>query len=258
MARGTALCHTQQTQKRARAILSLRFSFLQKRSLLSVFLAHLCDFGLLLSYSTSATAFVESFLQVVSGMDFRRCLPPCSHLIASDDQHGKCVRCMGLDHARDAIFGISNCKSCENRESSVSSCRAAPEASSLREAAAWSTETELEAMESDQLNPLSFPSSPERRGAVSPVEFSCGCLAPTPEARNLVSFRMEDILFTAASDSEDFGADSLDALPPSELVDVLARATEKLSLDWSKLDERFLSGSESRPRAPSPRKRASW
>ncbi|KAK2896233.1 hypothetical protein Q8A67_010721 [Cirrhinus molitorella] len=128
-------------------------------------------------------------------------------------------------------------------------------------------------MESDQLNPLSFPSSPERRGAVSPVEFSRGCLAPTPEARDLVSFGMEDILFTAASDSEDFGADSLDVLPPSgqearpspaysELVDVLSRATEKLSLDWpdephesqsSKLNERFLSGSGSRPR-PAPRK----
>ncbi len=74
--------------------------------------------------------------------------------------HGKCVRCVGLAHARDAIFGISNCKYCENftlkslharlavfdRESAVLPRRAAPEASFLREAAAWSSEAELEAM----------------------------------------------------------------------------------------------------------------
>ncbi|KAK9974748.1 hypothetical protein ABG768_022825 [Culter alburnus] len=72
---------------------------------------------------------------------------------------------------------------------------------------------------------------------------------------------MQDILFTAASDSEDFRA-GVNALPPrsqearpsaayTELVDVLARATEKLNPEWpdgpcdsqsSKLDERFLSG----------------
>ncbi len=70
---------------------------------------------------------------------------------------------------------------------------------------------------------------------------------------------------TAASDSKDFGPALADALPLSgqearpsaayfELVDVLSRATEKLSLDWPdepcesqalKLDERFLSGPNS-------------
>ncbi|XDV37990.1 hypothetical protein PO909_007490 [Leuciscus waleckii] len=71
-----------------------------------------------------------------------------------------------------------------------------------------------------------------------------------------------------ASDSEDFGpALTDDVIPPSgqdtrptpaytELIDVLSRATEKLSIDWpdepresqsSKLDERFLSGPNSRP-----------
>ncbi len=47
-------------------------------------------------------------------MDLSRCQPPCSCLIASDDQHGKCVRCVGLVHARDVIFGISNYKYCKN------------------------------------------------------------------------------------------------------------------------------------------------
>ncbi len=90
---------------------------------------------------------------------------------------------------------------------------------------------------------------------------------PSPGALDTVSFGLDDILLTAASDSEDFGPALADALPPcgqearpsaaySELVDVLSRATEKLSLDWpdepresqaSKLDERFLGGPNSRP-----------
>ncbi len=88
-------------------------------------------------------------------------------------------------------------------------------------------------------------------------DFSHGCLAPSPEARDAASIGLEDILYTK----------SLDILPPSgqeaqsspaytELVEVLVRATEKLSLDWSNepsesqsstLDERFLSGSGPRP-----------
>ncbi len=101
----------------------------------------------------------------------------------------------------------------------------------------------------------------------SPVEFAHDYLFPSPRARDTVSFGLDDILQTAASDSEDFGPALADALPPSgqearpsaaysELVDVLSRATEKLALDWpdepresraSKLDERFLSGSNSKP-----------
>ncbi len=92
-------------------------------------------------------------------------------------------------------------------------------------------------------------------------------LFPSPKARDFVSFGLDDVLHTAASDSEDFGPALADALPPSgqearpsaaysELVDVLSRATEKLVLDWpdepresraSKLDERFLIGAHSKP-----------
>ncbi len=101
----------------------------------------------------------------------------------------------------------------------------------------------------------------------SSVEFAHGYLYPSPEARDTVSFGLDDELFTAASDSEDFGPALTDSLPPSgqkarpsaaysELVDVLSGATEKLYIDWpdephesqsSKLDERFLSGPISRP-----------
>ncbi len=121
-------------------------------------------------------------------------------------------------------------------------------------------------MESEQFL-LSLPPSPEHHRANSPVQFSRGYLTPSPEVRDTVSFGLEDILYTAASGSEDFGAALLDVLPPSgqeawpspaytELEEVLARTIEKLSLDWpdepcesqsSKFDERLLSGSVSRP-----------
>ncbi len=98
--------------------------------------------------------------------------------------------------------------------------------------------------------------------ANSPVEFTHDYLFPSPRARYTVSFGIDDVLLTAANDSEDFGPSLADALPLSgqearpspaysELVDVLSRAAEKLShgLDdeprdsrSSKLDERFLSG----------------
>ncbi len=101
----------------------------------------------------------------------------------------------------------------------------------------------------------------------SPVEFAHDYLYPSPGACDTVSFGLDYILLTAASDSEDFGPALADVLPPSgqearpsaaysELMDVLSRATEKLSLDWpdepresqaSKLDERFLNDPNSRP-----------
>ncbi len=30
------------------------------------------------------------------------------------DPHSKCVKCLGFSHARDAVYGISKCKFCEN------------------------------------------------------------------------------------------------------------------------------------------------
>ncbi|KAF4110501.1 hypothetical protein G5714_007532 [Onychostoma macrolepis] len=181
-------------------------------------------------------------------MEYRRCQPPCSRFIASDDPHSKL-----------AVF---------ERESSVFPCRAPEAAEVLRESTTWGSDVELEAMESEQTGfATSLPLSPEHVRVNSPVEFVHEYLCPSPEARNAVSFGLDDISFTAASDSEDFGPALTDALPPSgqearpspaysELVDVLSRATEKLSIDWpdepresqsSKLDERFLSGPNSRP-----------
>ncbi len=181
-------------------------------------------------------------------MDFGRCQLPCSRLIASEDQHQ--VRPVGLAHARDAIFGISYCKYCENFmlktlrarlavfdwESAVLPRRAAPDASFLCEAAAWSSEAELEAMESERFS-ISLLPSPGRHRANSPVQFSRGCLLPSPEARGAVSFRLKNFLYTMASDFichlRTSGRVTRRPFPAyTELVEVLAHATEKLSLDW--------------------------
>ncbi len=223
-------------------------------------------------------------------MEFRRCQPPCARFIAREDPHSKCIKCLGFSHAREAVYGTSKCKICDDfrfitlrfrledyeRESSVvprraSSTSAAPheiaasrEPAASRRAASWGSDVELEEMESEQTGlAFSLPPSPERARANSPVEFLHDFLFPSPKARDFVSFGLDDVLHTAASDSEDFGPALADALPSSgqearpsaaysELVNVLSRATEKLALDWpdesraSKLDERFLIGAHSK------------
>ncbi len=228
-----------------------------------------------------------------SAMEFRRCMPPCTRFIAREDPHSKCILCLGFSHAREAVYGTSNCEICDDfrlitlrsrledyeRESSkfsrrASSTNAPPreiaasrEAAASRRAASWGSDVELEEMESEQTGlAFSLPPSSERARANSPVEFLPDFQFPSPKARDFVSFGLDDILHTAASDSEDFGPALADALPPSsqearpsaaysELVDVLSRATEKLALDWpdepresraSKLDDRFLIGAHSK------------
>ncbi len=85
-----------------------------------------------------------------SAMEYRRWLPPCARFIVRKDPHSKCIKCLGFSHARDAVYGISKCKICENfclitLRSRLSACenessifpRRAPEASAAsREIAA--------------------------------------------------------------------------------------------------------------------------
>ncbi len=211
-------------------------------------------------------------------MEYRRCQPPCARFIAREDPHSKCIKCLGFSHARDVVYGTSKCKICEDfrlitlrsrleaceKESSIFPRRAPGTSAASREATTWGSDVELEEMESEQTGlAFSLPPFPERVRANSPVEFVHDFLFPSPRARDTVSFGLDDILHTAASDSEDFGPALADALPPSgqearplaaysELVDVLSRATEKLAPDWPdesrtlKLDERFLSGAHSK------------
>ncbi len=211
-------------------------------------------------------------------------MPPCTRFIAREDPHSKCILCLGFSHAREAVYGTSNCKICDdfrlitlrsrledyecessNFSRRASSTNAPPrEIAASRRAASWGSDVELEEMESEQTGlAFSLPPSPDRARA---VEFLPDFQFPSPKARDFVSFGLDDILHMAASDSEDFGPASADALPPngqearpsaaySELVDVLSRATEKLALDWpdepresraSKLDDRFLIGAHSK------------
>ncbi len=49
-----------------------------------------------------------------SAMEFRRCIPPCVHFIAREDPHSKCILCLGFSHAREVVYGTSNCKICDD------------------------------------------------------------------------------------------------------------------------------------------------
>ncbi len=106
--------------------------------------------------------------------------PPCARFIAREDPHSKCIKCLGFSHARDAVYGTSKCKICEDfrlmtlrsrledceRESSIfprraSSISAAPrEIAASREATTWGSDVELEEMESEQTGlAFSLPSA---------------------------------------------------------------------------------------------------
>ncbi len=125
-------------------------------------------------------------------MEFRRCQPPCERFIAREDPHSKCIKCLGFSHAREAVYGTSKCKICDDFrlitlrswledyewESSIvprraSSTSAAPRGiAASRRAASWGSDVELEEMESEQTGlAFSLPPSPERARANSPVEF---------------------------------------------------------------------------------------
>ncbi len=148
-------------------------------------------------------------------MEFHRCMPPCTRFIAREDPHSKCILCLGFSHAREAVYGTSNCKICDDfrlitlrsrledyeRESSKFSRRASStntppreiavsrEAAASRRAASWGSDVELEEMESEQTGlAFSLPPSPDRARANSPVEFLPDFQFPSPKARDFVSF----------------------------------------------------------------------
>ncbi len=41
-------------------------------------------------------------------------MPNANASNARDDPHSKCIKCLGFSHAREAVYGISKCKFCEN------------------------------------------------------------------------------------------------------------------------------------------------
>ncbi len=115
-------------------------------------------------------------------------MPPCTRFIAREDPHSKCILCLGFSHAREAVYGTSNCKICDDFslitlrsrledyecESSNFSRRASSTNAPPREIAASreGSDVELEEMESEQTGlAFSLPPSPDRARANSPVEF---------------------------------------------------------------------------------------
>ncbi len=113
---------------------------------------------------------------------------------------------------------------------------------------------------------------------VEPVVFADEDLRPAPKAYGAISFGCglyeDDDLSTAASELEDFLADTCGSLPSgrqerrsstsySKLLDVVTRVVDKMGLDWeanvaqaqsqSNLDDRFLtSRASAQPRNPLP------
>ncbi len=67
-------------------------------------------------------------------------------------------------------------------------------------------------------NAIYLPLSPEHVRMSSPGEFAHDYLYPSPEVRDTVSFGLD-------------GQEAWSSVAYSELVDVLLRATEKLSID---------------------------
>ncbi len=189
-------------------------------------------------------------------MEFRRCILPCACFIAREDPHSKCILCLGFSHAREAVYGTSKCKICDDfrlitlrsrledyeRESSIfprcaSSTSAAPrEIAASRRAASWGSDVELEEMESEQTGlAFSLPPSPERARANSPVEFLPDFLFPSPKTRDLVSFGLDDVLHTAASGSRGLQRPTLSSwtcfrAPPKSLRWIGLMSTASLEL----------------------------
>ncbi len=122
------------------------------------------------------------------------------------------VLSVGFLHAREAFFGASKCTFCENlhlktlcsrlevyeRESSVLPRRAPEASAAFREYTTWGSDVELEAMEGEPMGlTLSLPLLPEHVRTNSPVEFAHDYLYPSPESRDTVSFRLEDVIYSS-------------------------------------------------------------
>lgn len=91
------------------------------------------------------------------------------------------------------------------------------------------------------MSPPFFPYISGVHSRRSPEEFYQDYLRPNPGACKAVPLGLDDVFYTVPSDLEDFRPTSADALLPSgqeawpsaaytELVDMLVRATKKISM----------------------------
>ncbi|KAG1961314.1 hypothetical protein F2P79_005480 [Pimephales promelas] len=211
---------------------------------------------------------------MASEQQFRKCVHPCPRYIMGGDTHDLCVVCMGAQHAQSALEG-AGCEHCERLPmKTLCSRRAlfeesgsvrAPRGSGLavaetrRRLASWGSQMDLSAgMETGSDGTLSLPlpdgsSASDRAGvrvAVSPVRDE----APSLQLSSSEELDVESI----DVDTVETGDSPAQSPAQQELMDVLTRAVQKLSIDWpiekkesrvkSKLDERFLPSHSLPPR----------
>ncbi len=158
-------------------------------------------------------------------MEYRRCQPPCALFIVSDDPHSKCVKCLGFSHAREAVYGISKCKFCENLRLRtpflkrshpffpVAPRRPPQPPVSPRPGVRKSSSRRWRV--SRQASPFLFLSLPSTCARILRLNLRMIICILARRHVTTVSFGLDDILLTAASDSENFGPVLADALPPS-------------------------------------------
>ncbi len=186
-----------------------------------------------------------------------------SLLALFNDTHILCVACLGEEHARSSMLKSAGCEHCDvlplRSRSRLALFRVGAQAcipqgsgpavdEAQRRLQSWGSQRDLSA-EAEMSTALSLP-SPDRFSASSQGW----------EARAAVSSALIEPQTLQLSDSEELDVvsantrDTEDSPPQSraheELVEVVTRAVERLSIDWpaeredvhskGKLDERFL------------------
>ncbi len=191
---------------------------------------------------------------------FRMCVRPCLHYLMGGDTHILCVACLGEEHARSALdsAGCEHCDMlplrtlrsrlaffCEDAQARVPQGSGPAAAEAQWRLRSWGSQRDLSA-EVETGTAFSLP-SPDRFNASSQGwEARAAVSSALIEAQTLHSEEL-DVVSANARDTEDS--------PPQshaydELIEVVSRAVEKLSIDWpaeredirskSWLDERFL------------------
>ncbi len=194
---------------------------------------------------------------------FRMCVHPCPRYLMCGDTHILCVACLGEEHARSALE-TSGCEHCdvlplqtlrsrlalfrEGAQARVTQGSGPTAAEAQWRLLSWGSQKDLSA-EVETGTALSLP-SPDRFSASSQGWEACAAVSSTPiEAQTLQLSDSEELDLVSAN-----ARDTEDSPPQSrayeELVEVLTRAVEKLSIDWpaereevrsnGKLDEGFL------------------
>ncbi len=174
---------------------------------------------------------------------FRMCVHPCPHYLTGGDRHILCVACLGVEHAW-SVLKSAGCEHCdvlpfadarlaffrEEAQARAPQGSGPAAAEAQRRLQSWGSQKYLSA-EVETGTAFSLP-SPDRFSASSQGW----------EARAAVSSSPNEAQTQQLSDSEELDVVSANAKytevsPPQshayeELVEVVTRAVERLSIDW--------------------------